>query len=202
MTFRIEVFRGTETAPYIRALADMRLETFYEFPYLYVGKLEDELAYTQLYTLTPHGILVIAFEGETIVGLYSGLPLDTPGSMMKVWSDKLKEEGIILENCFYAGELIVKPAFQNKGIGSQLMKRLLREVDERGFREIMGVTAIRPLNHPLRPQKYFDTDTIWGKYGLVKSSIILTGAWLTRQSDGTAKVEDNQLACWLRKKPS
>lgn len=202
MTLRIEVFKGAETAPYLQTLVDMRLETFYEFPYLYVGKLEDELAYTQLYTSTPQGILVIAFEGETIAGLFSGLPLDTPGPMMKVWSDKLREEGVRLENCFYAGELIVKPAFQNKGLGSQLMMRLLREADDMGFREVMEVTAIRPLDYPLRHQKYFDTDTIWGKYGLVKSSIVLTGTWPTRQPDGTVRAEENQLACWLRKKPS
>lgn len=200
MTVRIEVFRGSKTAPYSQALANMRLETFYEFPYLYVGKLEDELCYTQLYTSTPQGILVIAFEGETIAGLYSGLPVNTPGSMMQVWCDKLREEGVVLENCFYAGELIVKSDFRKKGLGSQLMMRLLREADDMGFTEIMGITSIRPLDHPLRPQKYFDTDSIWGKYGLVKSSIVLTGTWPTRQSDGTVKVEENQLACWLRKK--
>jgi len=200
MTFRIEVFKGIKTTTYLNTLADLRLEAFGEFPYLYVGNKEDELGYTQLYTSAPQGTLVIAFQDEAIAGLYSGLPLDTSSSFIQAWYEKLTQEGVELKNYFYAGELIIKPAFRKKGLGAQLMMRLLQEVDAMGFSGIMGVTAIRARDHPLRPQGYFDTDAIWSKYGLEKTSVVLTATWPTRQADGTIKAEENQLACWLRKK--
>jgi GNAT superfamily N-acetyltransferase len=200
MTFRIEVFKGISTAPYLQTLSDLRLEAFKEFPYLYVGNIEDEVSYAQLYTSAPEGILVIAFQDETIAGLYSGLPLNASGAFISAWHDKLIEEGVDLTNYFYAGELIVKPAFRKKGLGAQLMTRLIQEVDAMGFSGFMGVTAIRAYDHPLRPQGYFDTDAIWGKYGLEKIPVVLTGTWPTLQLDGSIKVEDNQLACWIRKK--
>jgi GNAT superfamily N-acetyltransferase len=202
MTFRIEVFKGAETAPYLQTLAQLRLETFCDFPYLYVGTLEDESHYMQLYTSTPQGTLVIAFQGEEIAGLYSGLPLNVPNVFLKEWSEVLIQGRVNIENYFYLGELIVKPAFRKRGLGAQLMMRLLQETDAMGFSGAMGITAIRSLDHPLRPQDYFDTDTIWGKHGLIKSPVVLRGTWPTRQQDGTVERVENELACWLRQKPS
>lgn len=199
MTFRIEVFKGVETAPYIRSLAEMRLEEFSRFPYLYVGTMEDELSYVQNYPSTPQGVIVVAFEGETIAGLYSGLPMNTPVSFLEDWSAKLTEAGLDVTNYFYLGELIIKPAFRKMGLGSQLMWRLQQEAEAMGFLGLMGITAIRAKDHPLRPQDYFDTDTVWGKFGLEKSDIVFSGKWPQRQVDGTVKVEESCAACWLKK---
>jgi len=45
MTFHIELFKGAEAKPYVRPLSEMRVQEFSQFPYLYVGNAEDDLAY-------------------------------------------------------------------------------------------------------------------------------------------------------------
>lgn len=198
MTFRIEVFKGHETAPYIQKLAEMRLKEFAQFPYLYKGTLEDELPYINVYTQEPQAILVSAFQGNELVGLFSGMPLETFAPFVKSWADKMKEEGFETQKFFYAGELMIESHFRKQGLGSQLMNRLIQEAKQMGFKAMMCVTSIRSLNHPLRPKAYFDSDTIWGKYGLVKTPIVFTAPYPTHQADGTVKTEQNELACWIK----
>ena len=53
MSFQIKIFKGPEILPYVETLADMTLEAFFEYPYLYVGKREDELSYLKSYALSP-----------------------------------------------------------------------------------------------------------------------------------------------------
>ncbi|MBX9805266.1 MAG: GNAT family N-acetyltransferase [Alphaproteobacteria bacterium] len=199
MTFRIEVFKGSQTAPYIQTLAEMRMREFREFPYLYVGKLEDEIRYTSAYTTEPQALLVIAFQDNEIVGLYSGMPLECPALFVVGWAETMKAQGIDTSNYFYAGELIIEPRFRKMGLGSKLMYRLIEEVKDMNFEAMMQVTAIRPLDHPLRPKDYFDSDTIWGRYGLVKTPIVFSTKWQTLQPDGTSQEEENDLACWIKK---
>lgn len=194
MSIRIEVFKGEETLSYIRVLSEMSIEAFHHFPYLYAGSVEDTVAYTKGCS---QGLLIIAFNDEAIVGIYLGMPMNAPNSFLEQWSRKLSAKGINVNKCFYAGSLIVAPSFQRQGIGSQLMQRLLQEAKEMGFETMMGVTPIRPLNHPLRPQNYFDTDQLWGKYGFEKIPIVFSVTWPTLQEDGTIKGGTNELACWV-----
>ena len=197
MTFRIEVFKGKKTTPYVQTLAELRLEAFCEYPYLYVGTLENELQYTQQFSLNPEGMIIVAFEGDEIAGLYSGLPLKNAVSFLADWHATLKENDIDVENCFYLGELIIKPQYQRQGLGGQLMTQMLNEAKSLGYNKVMGVTGIREPGHPLRPLNYFDADTIWGKFGLKKNDIVFTCTWPTKQPDGSVKREENKLACWM-----
>jgi GNAT superfamily N-acetyltransferase len=194
MSIRIEVFKGEETQPYIPVLSEMSIEAFHNFPYLYAGSREDTVAYTQGYS---HGLLIVAFKHEAIVGIYPGMPMNAPNVFLEQWSEKLAERGIDVSKCFYAGALIVKPLLQKQGIGSQLIRRLIQETKEMSFSTMMGITSVRPLNHPLCPPNYFDTDQLWEKYGFEKTSIVFSTTWPTLQEDGSIKEETNEVACWI-----
>lgn len=198
MTFRIEVFNGDAAVPYANALAKLRLKTYCNYPYLYVGKLEDELLYIQHYFNDSRGQIIVGFEGKTIAGIASGLPLNATVSFLKDWHKTLKQHEIDVENYFYLGELIIKPQFQKQGLGEQLVKQMCQEARSLGFHKMMLVTSIRDTNHPLRPQDYFDTDLIWSKFGFVKSDIVFTCNWLTQQSDGYVQRDENKLGCWMK----
>lgn len=197
MNIRLEILKGAQTLPYIHILADMRLKAFCHFPYLYVGNKNDALLYTDIYSKAPQGLFVIALQDVDVVGIFSGLPLTTPVGFLEEWSQDLAKIGVNVDKCFYGGELIVDPSFQKQGIGSQLIKRFTQEVKAMGFDRIALVTAIRPLNHPLRPPIYFDTDTIWGKYGFRKTPVEFQFCWPTKQLNGTVKEEINKLRCWI-----
>lgn len=194
MSIRIEVFKEKETQPYLRLLAQMRLSEYKEFPYLYVGNMEEDFAITNYFTFKD-GLLVIAFQGETVAGMYSGVPMCTPSNFLQDCSVQLAGEGVDINKCFYASDLIVNPRFKRQGIGVQLLKRLFQEVKAMGYDTIMGVTSFRPLDHPLRPKDYFDTDSIWEKHGYKKSPLVFSLTYPTRQADGTVKMEANDLGC-------
>ena len=199
MTFRIDVFKGAEAAPYIRTLAEMRLKTFCEFPYLYVGKIEDDLIYTQIFSATPQGMLVVAFQGDTIVGIRSGVPVrDQAKPLDEKRCQQLEKHGIKAKEYYYCGEIIVDLAFRKRGIAGQLMTKFIEEAKAMGFPGLIAITSIRPNDHPLRPQNYFEAGIFLNKYGFEKSSVVFTARWPTQQPDGTVKKEKNELACWIK----
>lgn len=200
MTFRIEVFKGAEAAPYIRSLSEMRLKVFCEFPFLYVGNMETDLVYTQMFSASSQGMLVVAFEGDTIVGIRSGMPVRD--EKVKPLSERrcrrLEAYGIKAKEYYYCGEIIVAPAFRKKGIATQLMGKFIEEVKVLGFPGMVAITSIRPSHHPLRPQTYFEGDTFLSKYGFIKSPVIFTAQYPTRQPDGSVKKQQNKLICWIK----
>lgn len=200
LTFQIKVYKGTQILPYAQRLAEMRLKASYEFPYLYVGNMEDELKNVQEYALTPQGLLVVAVKEDRIAGIFSGMPLETPGSFLEHWSKKLHQQGLKTDNIYYAGEIIVEPEFQKQRCTSQLISRFFQEVEAMNFPRILSVTSIRPYDHLLRPQNYVDIDSICEKCGFEKSSMVLSAIWPTRQVNGSVKKAKNQLACWIREK--
>lgn len=207
MDLRIEVLKGAEIMPYMQALSEFRIKAFYEFPYLYIGTVEGDLSYTQSYASTPQGRLIVAFHGGKIVGMYSGMPLDVPESYFHdlslptpylcEWSQKLSKKGIETDKYYYSGELIIDPVFRNQKLGSRLMNLFKDEAKNMGFSGMIGVTSLRPEDHPLRPKNYFNTDTVWGKHGFRRTSIVIPETWLTRQGDGSEKMESNDLSVWI-----
>lgn len=199
MTFRIVVFKGSDAKPYIRVLSEMRVREFRNFPYLYAGNVEEDIIYTQGYADSPQGVLIIAFQDEIIVGICSGTPMTTSMSFLESWSQALRQDDMDLNACFYAGELIVEQPFRNQGLGRQLIKSLMQEAKLMNFSSLALATSIRPKNHPLRPQDYFDTDLLWTKHGYQKQAQTFLTVYPTLQPDGTVKEEENLLACWIKK---
>ncbi len=199
MAFCIQVFKGADILPYLQTLADMRLKAFCDFPYLYAGNVEEELVNLKEYASTSQGLLVVAFKEDRIAGVYSGMPFSTPGSFLENWAKKLIRKGIETRGAFYAGDLIIEPAFQKQKCCSLLIKQLIYEVETMGFSELIGITSIRPPEHPLRPLYYKDSDSLWPKLGAEKLPITLSAIWNTWQADGSIKKEENLLACWVKR---
>ena len=195
--FQVKVFRGAEVLPYLRTVIDLRLKAFCSFPYLYVADVDEELAHTQAYASSPQSLFVIGFRGEKMVGFCSGLPLQMPVSFLRRLCKAFKQEGLKVADYYYFNEIVIAPAFQRHNLGSQLIRRFLQEIQKMNFQGVTGITSIRPHDHPLRPKNYFDTDTIWGKFGFVKIPLICSAPWPTRKLDGSVKVEKNQVACWI-----
>ena len=198
MELRIETFRGAEILPYLEIFSQMRLKNFCHFPYLYAGNLKDDLIYTRQYSAVSKGMLIAAFNGENIIGIRSGIPLLSHTLISKQKCQQLEAQGLDIKEYYYCGEIIVDPAFRKMGIGNQLMKKFIGEVETMKYSGLMAVTSIRPANHPLRPQKYFDTGIFLGKFGFKKSPVVFSAQWPTHQAGGDIKEQMNKLACWVK----
>ncbi|MEB3702292.1 GNAT family N-acetyltransferase [Candidatus Bealeia paramacronuclearis] len=198
MTISIEIFKGPEGAPYIPKLAQMRVKEFFNFPYLYVGNVEEDAQYSQYYSQTPQGLILCAVEENEMVGILSGLPFSAPVAFLKSWRNHAKAQGVDLSEAYYAGELIIEEAHRKKGLASQLMKHLEDEAKKMGYKNLAGITAIRAENHPLRPQNYSSADLVWPKLGFQKAPVTFSIDYPTRQIEGSALVEKNDMALWVR----
>ena len=79
------------------------------------------------------------------------------------------------------------------------MTKFIEEVEAMGFSGMIEITSVRPNDHPLCSQNYFEAAMFLSKYGFEKSLIVFMAQWPTLQADGTVKEEQNELARWIKK---
>jgi GNAT superfamily N-acetyltransferase len=165
-SIQIKTCIGTELIPFIPKLAELRIEIFRDFPYLYDGTLAYEYQYLKTYSSCSQAFCALVFDKETLVGATTGIPLsfETP----EVKAPFLKA-GIPDDEVFYFGESILKKAYRGTGIGIRFFK--LREefalsLPETRFTAFCGV--VRPENHPRSPKGYKPLNIFWQRMGYEK----------------------------------
>lgn len=163
---RIERWSGPALEQFIPDLARLRIQVFREFPYLYDGNLEYEKKYLQTYIDCPESVIVIAFDGDKVVGASTAIP-------MKYEADEMKkpfiEHGYNLDEVFYCSESVLDKNYRGLGIGVRFFEE--REAHARqlgGFKYICFCCVERPADHPRRPADYVPLDQFWNKRGYVK----------------------------------
>jgi GNAT superfamily N-acetyltransferase len=165
-TIRIERFSGKAIERYIPELARLRIQVFREFPYLYDGTYEYEEKYLQTYLNCPQSVIVIAFDGDKIVGASTAIP-------MKFETEELKkpfiEHGYDLDEVFYCSESVLDKHYRGLGIGVRFFDERESHAKELGgFKHITFCCVERPADHPRRPADYVPLDKFWNKRGYVK----------------------------------
>ena len=169
---RIERCSGVALAQYIPELARLRIEVFRDFPYLYDGNYDYEEKYLQTYIDTPDSVIVLAFDGDKVVGASTALP-------MRYETDELKkpflENNYNLDDVFYCSESVLNKAYRGLGLGVQFFEqREAHAEDLGGFKTITFCCVERPLDHPRRPTDYVPLDVFWNKRGYFKHPEIKT----------------------------
>ncbi len=74
---------GPEAITFIHRIAEFRLTSFREFPYLYDGTITDEETYLKTYFESCKAKLFLAFHGNDLVAFSSCLPLADEGDYMQ-----------------------------------------------------------------------------------------------------------------------
>lgn len=163
---RIERCSGPALEKFIPDLARLRIEVFRDFPYLYDGDIEYEKKYLQTYIDCPESVIVIAFDGDRVVGASTAIP-------MKYETDELKrpfiEQGYNLDEVFYCSESVLDKNYRGLGIGVRFFEEREAHAEELGgFKHICFCCVERPLDHLRRPADYVPLDQFWTKRGYVK----------------------------------
>jgi GNAT superfamily N-acetyltransferase len=163
---RIERYSGAALIPYINELARLRIEVFRDFPYLYDGDLAYEQKYLQTYINNPSSVIVLALDGESVVGASTALPMrDETEELQRPFI----ENGYDLNEVFYCSESVLNKNYRGLGIGVKFFEqREAHAKDLGGFKHITFCCVERPLNHPRRPANYVPLDVFWNKRGYVK----------------------------------
>lgn len=173
---RIERLEGDALRERLPELARLRIEVFRDFPYLYEGSEAYEQRYLQTYAANPRSIIVGAFDGPTLVGAATALPM--AGEPPNV-TEPLARAGYDIERLFYFGESVLRKAYRGHGIGLAFFQE--REAHARSFGTYTHAVfcgVIRPPDHPRRPKDYVPLDAFWQRRGYRKlKGVTCTFSW-------------------------
>ena len=187
---------GDDLKAALPQLAELRIEVFREFPYLYDGDLAYEADYLATLVGAKDAILVAAIAAGNIIGCATGSAIVDHHD---AFSEPLRAAGIDLSSSFYFGESVLLPAYRGRGIGHAFFDHREAWAQARGYQRTCFCAVIRPDDHPLRPAAYRALDRFWHGRGYRQLRGAL--AHFTWRDVDTSVADSKPMQIWLRDFP-
>lgn len=177
---------GDAIGAHLDALAALRIAVFREWPYLYEGSADYERKYLATYARSAHSLVVIARDGERIVGAATAMPLTQHSDDVV---PPLAAAGYAPERVFYFGESVLDPSYRGRGLGHRFLAEREAFAREHGYAVATFCAVVRPADHPARPADYRSLAPLWTKHGFIeRQDIATTFSWQdVGESTETAK---------------
>lgn len=191
---KFQRLRGEEIQREVEGLAQLRIDVFAEFPYLYEGQVDYEKEYLRTYIKCPDAFLFAVYDGDRMVGATTCLPLlaETP----EVQGPFL-EKGMDLGTIVYFGESILQSSYRGRGLGKMFFQE--REAHAKslaGISEVYFCAVRRPEDHALRPKDYKPLDPFWRSQGYQKKEgLVSYFSWKDR---GMPKEDVKPMDYWFK----
>ncbi len=194
MVVSVRRFSGADAEPYLPELAKLRIEVFREFPYLYAGSDAYEQGYLRTYLGVPDSVIVVAFDGNRVVGASTALPMVAETDEVKM---PLLQHDYNVSRVFYFGESVLKKPYRGKGLGVRFFEeREAYALSLRRFEWTAFCAVQRPDDHPRRPPDYVPLDQFWRNRGYEKyPQLTLTLSW--QDLDETSE-SPKPMVFWLK----
>jgi GNAT superfamily N-acetyltransferase len=175
MTVRIERATGAAIAPYIDAIAALRIAVFREYPYLYDGSAGYEQQYLRSYARSPASLVVLACDGDRVVGASTAMPASGHSDAV---APPLARAGFAPDAVYYFGESVLEPAYRGHGLGARFFEERERRGRELGYAVAAFCAVDRPPDHPRRPRDYQPPGALWRRHGFHRRpDIVCDFAW-------------------------
>jgi GNAT superfamily N-acetyltransferase len=188
-----QLLTGAAIAGAVDDLATLRLEIFPEYPFLYRGLREDELTYLVTYADAPDACVILAYHGHAVVGAVAGMPLIHEDAHML---DAFAGTTFPLNEVYYVGELLFRPAYRNCGLGQKLLAQLEIHIRSLGcYRRLTCATVERPDDHLLRPSDYISISRFLARTGFVRLSGVTTH-FMWCETDGVKR--NHPMQFWIK----
>src|SRR5690606_12913871 len=184
---------GAALLPQLDAVAALRIAVFRDWPYLYDGDIGYEREYLAAYAQSADSVVVLARDGDTVVGASTGLPLAQDGAEFQA---PFHARGIDVATVFYCGESVLLPAYRGRGIGHAFFDA--REAHARrlgGFGWTAFAAGDRADADPRRPRGHRGHEAVWGRPGARRQPG--TTMRLRWNEAGVGDIE-HPLTFWLR----
>ena len=192
-TVAVECFAGQAIEPHFSALAALRIEVFREYPYLYQGTREYEARYLSSYAQSARSVIVIARDGDQVVGASTAMPLTEHSENV---APAIARAGFDPERVYYFGESVLRVAYRRHGIGHAFFDHREASARAHGFSIAAFCAVVRPDDHPRKPPDYVAHDAFWTKRGYVKRpDIVATFSWC---DVGELEETDKAMVFWLK----
>lgn len=159
--YRIESFKGQDIFKYIQELANLRIEVFCEWPYLYDGHLDYEKEYLKKYAQSENSFIGIAFYKGEVIGMTTAIPLEEADKEFQAPFETPSDY-------LYWGESVIRKDHRGHRIGHEFFK--LREDYAKQLKKKFCTfcAVIRDDSHPRRPFDYKDLGSFWQRMGFEK----------------------------------
>ncbi len=162
-TIETRTLSGTAIQAHVVDLARLRIEVFRGWPYLYQGDARYEANYLKVYLQSAHSIVVLATEGDKVVGASTGLPLEDESEAFR---KPFEDSSISPAEVFYFGESVLLPPYRGRGLGHRFFDA--REAHARslgGLRWTAFCAVQRDGDDPRRPPFHRGHEDFWRKRG-------------------------------------
>jgi len=171
-SIQVEALVGKDRGNALSALAELRIEVFREWPYLYDGSLDYEQAYLQKFSEAADSLIVVARDGGRIVGASTASPLVGHAD---AFATPFEAIGFDPARVFYFGESVLLPEYRGCGIGKLFFDHRERHARElRSFDLMTFCAVVRSQDDPRRPAHYRPLDAFWRKRGFEKMERLTT----------------------------
>lgn len=193
MTIELKNITGDQISGYIPELAELRIQIFREFPYLYDGSLIYEKQYLKTYAASDKTIIVIALVDGRIAGASTGMPLvQQPDTVIRPF----KNAGYDTEKIFYFGESVLEKQYRGHGIGVRFFEEREKHAHNHGFPVTTFCAVDRPADHPMRPPNYISLDEFWNNRGYtIRPELKTTFRW---QDIGDSSEAEKPMVFWTK----
>jgi GNAT superfamily N-acetyltransferase len=184
---------GSELQAAMNDLAQLRIQVFEAYPYLYEGDAEYEAGYLSEFMTAPDALLVAAIDGGRIVGAATASP--TRANTAKL-PQQLAEFGIDTATSFYFGESVLLPEFRGQGIGNTFFDCREAHAMACGAKASHFAAVIRPEDHPARPSDYSPLEPFWRRRGYAPLTGLISD--LEWKEHGEAAESPKPMQHWAR----
>ena len=192
-TITLQSLSGAALLPQLDAVAKLRIAVFRDWPYLYDGDVGYERDYLAAYTQSPHSVVVLARDGDEVVGASTGIPLAEDSAEFQA---PFLERGMDVSRVFYCGESVLLPAYRGRGLGHAFFDA--REAHARslgGFTRTAFAAVDRDDADPRKPPAHRGNEAFWTRRGYVRQpGMTMRLHW---KEIGFGAVE-HPLTFWLR----
>ncbi|MCA2013058.1 GNAT family N-acetyltransferase [Cereibacter sphaeroides] len=159
---RVDALSGPALEAALDRVAELRIRVFRDWPYLYDGDLAYERRYMEPYRDNPRAVVAGAFDGETLVGAATGMPMEDHADD---FARAFAPTGINLSEIFYCAESVLLPDYRGRGVGHRFFDIREGKAAELGRRYVTFCGVQRPVDHPARPANYRPLDGFWRARG-------------------------------------
>jgi GNAT superfamily N-acetyltransferase len=193
VTIELKNITGEDITGYIPELAELRIQIFREFPYLYDGSLRYEKEYLTSYTTSDKTIIVIALHEGRVVGASTGIPLlQQSDNIIRPFRDS----GYASEKIFYFGESVLEKQYRGHGIGVRFFEEREKHAHRHGYPLTTFCAVERPADHPMRPPNYISLDEFWNNRGYrIKPDLRTTFRW---RDIGASSESEKPMVFWIK----
>ncbi|GFE50848.1 GNAT family acetyltransferase [Roseobacter cerasinus] len=162
MPLDIRPLSRAELAAHIDDVAQLRIDVFRAWPYLYDGDLDYERDYLGPCLKSDKAIVVGAFDGSRLMGASTGMPLtDHADDFAAAFSDT----GLNLAEIFYCAESVLLPQYRGQGAGHAFFDARETHAKDLGYHRSCFCGVVRAKDHPARPADHAPLDPFWRKRG-------------------------------------